>query len=245
LENFKLTRLENHQPHILNQIVNERRTMKFMNRALGLAAISLGLALTTGCDTTSGAIGGTLGGAGLGAIIGHATGNTALGAGIGALAGGITGAVVGHINEQQREKLREQSPQTLAKIQHNDYVVAQGAPVQPPPVVQGSQPPLVTQSSQPPLVAPQPAPTSPAPATPVTTPASQPGASQESAQGVTPLSVEDIKALASAGVKKDVIIAEIQKSKAIFTPQDVSQLQQANPPVDPAVIDYIKTGKQG
>ena len=218
--------------------------MKIMYRVFGVAAVSLGLTLTTGCDTTSGAIGGTLGGAGLGAIIGHATGNTALGAGIGAVAGGITGAVIGHINEQQREKLREQSPQTLAKIQHNDYVIAQGAPAQPPP---GSQPPLVTQSSQPPLVASQPAPASQAPPTPVTTPASQPAASpsQPSAQGVTPLSVDDIKALASAGVKKDVIIAEIQKSKAAFTQQDILQLQQATPPVDPAVIDYIKTGKQG
>jgi Glycine zipper len=228
--------------------------MKIIYRVIGLAAVSIGLALTAGCDTTSGAIGGTLGGAGLGAIIGRATGNTALGAGIGAVAGGITGAVIGHVNEQQREKLREQSPQTLAKIQHNDYVIAQGAPTQPPLVTQqGSPPPLVTQTSQPaPVAQPlpvaqvsQPPPASPAPSTPVTTPASQPATNQPSAQGVTPLSVDDIKALASAGVKKDVIISEIQKSKSVFTQQDVSQLQQATPPVDPAVIDYIKTGKQG
>jgi len=59
-------------------------------------------------------------------------------------------------------------------------------------------------------------------------------------EALIPLTVDDIKALDSAGVKKDVIIAEIGKSKSVYTPQDIAALQQSNPNIDPAVIDCMK-----
>ncbi len=62
-----------------------------------------------------------------------------------------------------------------------------------------------------------------------------------SAEAPTPLTVDDIKALTSAGVKKDNIIQEIGDSKATFSPGDIALAQQANPPVDPAVIECMKS----
>lgn len=60
------------------------------------------------------------------------------------------------------------------------------------------------------------------------------------AEALTPLTVDDIKALDSAGVKKDVIIAEIGRSKSTYTQADIAALQQSNPNIDPAVIDCMK-----
>jgi hypothetical protein len=55
-----------------------------------------------------------------------------------------------------------------------------------------------------------------------------------------PLTVDDIKALDAAGVKKDAIIAEIQRSKSVYTQADIASLQQSDPHIDPAVIDCMK-----
>jgi hypothetical protein len=55
--------------------------------------------------------------------------------------------------------------------------------------------------------------------------------------------VEDIKALAAAGVKPDVIIEEIGKSKSVYSQQDIAAVQQATPPVDPRVIEFMKKTK--
>jgi hypothetical protein len=52
------------------------------------------------------------------------------------------------------------------------------------------------------------------------------------------LTVEDVEALANAGVKDDVVIAEIKRSNSRFTQQDIAALQQAG--VSPTVLDYIK-----
>jgi outer membrane lipoprotein SlyB len=60
------------------------------------------------------------------------------------------------------------------------------------------------------------------------------------AEALTPLTVDDIKALDSAGVKKEVIIAEIGRSKSTYTPADITALQQSNPNIDPSVIDCMK-----
>jgi hypothetical protein len=60
------------------------------------------------------------------------------------------------------------------------------------------------------------------------------------AEALTPLSVEDIKALDAAGVKKDVIIAEIGRSKSVYTQADITALQQSNPNIDPAIIKCMK-----
>ena len=55
-----------------------------------------------------------------------------------------------------------------------------------------------------------------------------------------PLTVDDIKALTSAGVKPDAINKEIEISQSKFNPLDIAAAQQANPPIDPAVIEYMK-----
>ena len=55
-----------------------------------------------------------------------------------------------------------------------------------------------------------------------------------------PLNVDDIKALAAAGLKDEVINDEIQKSNSRFSPQDIAAAQQANPPVGQNVIECMK-----
>jgi outer membrane lipoprotein SlyB len=61
------------------------------------------------------------------------------------------------------------------------------------------------------------------------------------AEAVTPITVDDIKALTAAGVKTDAIKQEIEVSKSTFSAQDIALTQQANPPVDPAVIECMKS----
>jgi hypothetical protein len=53
-----------------------------------------------------------------------------------------------------------------------------------------------------------------------------------------PLKVEDIKAMAAAGIKTDVIVDEIKLSKARYSAADIQAAQQAN--VDPSVIECMK-----
>jgi Glycine zipper len=203
--------------------------MKILHRTIGVSVVAFALALTTGCDTPSGVGVGALLGAGAGAVIGHATGNTRAGAMIGMAAGAVAGGVIGHINAQQRAQLQQQSPQTWQKIQYNDAVYAGAQPPPPPP-------PAVSQpASSAPAAASQPSPT---PSAVAPQPASTPAA--DSAQQMQPLTVEDVKALAAAGVKDDVITAEIQKSNSKFSQHDISDLQQAG--VSSTVIDAIKPG---
>ena len=79
-----------------------------------------------GCETPSGspdrtatgALTGAAVGAGTGAIIGSATGNAGAGAAIGAGVGGVTGGIIGNaMDQQQRETLAKQNPQTLQRVQ--------------------------------------------------------------------------------------------------------------------------------
>ena len=56
----------------------------------------------------------------------------------------------------------------------------------------------------------------------------------------TPLTVEDIISLTAAGVANDVIIEDMEKSGAVYSPADITAVQQVNPPVDLAVIHYMK-----
>ena len=51
--------------------------------------------------------------------------------------------------------------------------------------------------------------------------------------------MDDIKALAAAGVKKEAITHEIEISQSKYGPQDIAAAQQAN--VDPAVIECMKS----
>ena len=177
--------------------------------------MSVALVLTTGCVSPNGTpdntgTGALIGGA-LGALAGAASGGRHAGehALIGAMAGVIAGGLVGHmIDQEQRQRLQQQSPQTWNKLQNNDAIYSNS----PPP----SRPPAAT------------APTPPAP----------PAATAPQMQQFT---VDDIKALTAAGVKPDAITKEIDISQSKFSPQDIAAAQQANPPVDPEVIEYMKS----
>jgi hypothetical protein len=150
---------------------------------------------------------------------------------IGAAAGVVAGAVVGHIiDEEQRKRLREQSPQTWATIQHNDYVLQQQMP---PPSGQSAPPPAVGAAPQ--TLAPSIAATAGGPPA-----ASSTAQSQPTDQSVVPLTLEDIKALAAAGVKPEAIIKEIENSKAVFGPQDIAAAEQSNPPMAASVLEFMK-----
>ena len=79
-----------------------------------------------------------------------------------------------------------------------------------------------------------------APKPPTPADASQAQTPPPPAEALIPLTVEDIKALDSAGVKKDVIIDEIKRSQSVFTQADITALQQSNPNIDPAIIKCMK-----
>jgi hypothetical protein len=193
--------------------------MKKMYRVIGIPVVLLELVLTSGCvepngqpnNTGTGALAGGLFGAVVGGLAGgRHAGRDAL---IGGLAGVVVGGVVGHmIDRDQQQRLQEQSPQTWQTIQHNDAVYQQQQqPTAPPPV----QAPAPAQT--------QPTQTQAAPAA-----------------APIPLTVDDIKALDAAGVKKEAIIAEIARSKSIYTQADIAALQQSDPNIDPAVIECMK-----
>jgi predicted lipid-binding transport protein (Tim44 family) len=188
--------------------------MKMRYRTVGVAVVSIGLVLTSGCENPNGTQNNTGTGALLGGLAGALAGGLGGGrhAGEHALFAGLAGALVGGlignmIDSEQQQKLRQQSPQTLQTIQHNDSVYQQqqqAAHAQP--------------SGQAPQPQTQPPPT----------------------EALIPLTVDDIKALDSAGVKKEVIIAEIGRSKSVFTQADITALQQSNPNIDPAIIKCMK-----
>jgi hypothetical protein len=214
---------------------------RLLKRALNLTIISC-ILLTSlpGCtspdgrpdNTATGALAGGLFGGVVGALAGgpRHSGRNAF---FGAAAGALTGALVGHIiDQEQRERLREQSPQTWATIQHNDYVIQQQS--QPPSGQPAPPPPAVSAPPQTPAATVAPTPGAP----PVASPNSQ---GQTADQNVVPLTLEDIKALAAAGVKPDVIIKEIENSKAFFGPQDIAAAEQTSPPMAASVLDFMKS----
>jgi hypothetical protein len=132
---------------------------------------------------------------------------------IGGLAGVVAGGLVGHmIDRDQQQRLQAQSPQTWQTIQHNDAIYRQQQPTAPPPTQAPAQA--------------QPVPQAQTPAAPT--------------EALIPLSVEDIKALNAAGVKKEAIVAEIARSKSVYSQADIAALQQSDPNIDPAVIEYMK-----
>jgi len=205
--------------------------MQFVKRSIGVAVLTGMFLANNGCDTTSGALTGGAVGAGLGVLADPRHGLR--GALIGGAVGAVTGAIIGHINEEQRARLQQQSPQTWETIQHNDQVAAAN-----PNAVNAAAAPTVVQPPQPaqPVYPGQPVP--PPQPTPVQPPA-------PSSQTLTPLTVDDIKAMASSGIKSDVIIGEIQTSKTVYTAQDIATVQAAMPPIDPAVIDCMKKTTNG
>ncbi len=54
------------------------------------------------------------------------------------------------------------------------------------------------------------------------------------------ISVDEIKELSSAGVKADTLISQIKTTNSKFSAQDIATAQQANPSIDPAVINCMK-----
>jgi outer membrane lipoprotein SlyB len=184
--------------------------MTVIQRTIVAVILSAILALNAGCDTATGAATGAVVGSLVGLAIGQATGNRALGAMIGLGIGAVAGGLIGQINAEQRATLQAQSPQTLQTIQHNDEVYQQQ---------QRQSDPARPQT-------PGPAPQGQSPPAP--------------AETFVPLTVDDIKALGSAGVKNEVIIAEIERSQSVYTQADISALQQSNPNVDPAIVECMK-----
>lgn len=106
--------------------------MNKIYQTIGVVLVSMELILTTGCVNPDGTqnntgTGALIGGA-FGALVGAASGGkyAAGRAAIGALAGAVAGGLIGNmIDQQQRERLKEQSPQTWQTIQHNEAVVQQ------------------------------------------------------------------------------------------------------------------------
>jgi outer membrane lipoprotein SlyB len=198
--------------------------MKIRYRTIGVAVVSLGLVLTTGCENPNGTQNntgtGALAGGAFGAFAGAVAGgrhHALEGLFIGAAAGAITGGLIGHmIDRDQQQRLQQQSPQTLQTIQHNDAVYYQQQ-----------------QAAQAPTPAPAPQAQTPGPAP-------QAQAQTPPTEAPIPLTVDDIKALDAAGVKKEVIIAEIGRSKSVYTQADITALQQSEPNIDPAIIKCMK-----
>lgn len=193
--------------------------MKPISQIVGSAILCLSLVLT-GCvnpdgtpnNTASGAlIGGALG-ALTGAAVGgrHHGGQDAL---IGAAIGVVAGAVAGSVMDHINAEQRARLQQTSPQTLQT--------------IQHNDQ--IAQQSAPPPQAAPQTA----AP----TTAAAQPATP---AEAPTPLKVDDIEAMTSAGIKADAIINAIKESKAVYSTADIEAAQQANPPVDPSVIAYMK-----
>jgi len=155
---------------------------KFMKRQvliLAVAALATGL---TGCEYPNGDPNytgtGALVGGGAGAVTGAAIGgerNGGDGALIGAAVGIVAGGLIGNsMDQQQQERLRQQAPQTYARVDQGQ-----------------------------------------------------------------PLSVNDVKALAQAGVGDNVIISQIRNSHTVyhFNAADIIDLRNAG--VSNQVIDYM------
>lgn len=203
------------------------RPMKIM-RTIALVVLSTELLAMTGCVNPDGTMNNTATGAVIGGTVGALSGALLGGrhAGEAAFFGGVTGVIAGTlvgnaIDQQQRIYLQEQYPQTWQTIQHNDAVAQQQQQAPPPPPAPGDAPPA----------APVPPAASPESSTPPAAPQS----------GMVPLSLDDIKALTAAGVKPDVIDKEIDISQSKFSAQDIAAAQQANPPIDSAVIQDMKS----
>jgi predicted lipid-binding transport protein (Tim44 family) len=197
--------------------------MKNRHRIIGIAVVSLELVLTTGCENPNGTPNNTGTGALVGGLAGALAGGLSGGrhAGEHALIGGLVGAVAGGlignmIDREQQQRLQQQSPQTWQTIQYNDAVYQQQQ---------------AAAQGQP--AAPPPPPPAAAPGAPAQTP--------PQAGAPVPLTVEDIKALTAAGVKPDAITKEIDVSQSKFSAQDIAAAQQADPPVAPAVVEYMKS----
>ncbi len=211
------------------------KTMKIMYRTV--AIVSVALLLTTGCVNPNGTPDntgtGAIMGGGIGAVIGAIADRAHPGAGalIGGAAGLIAGGLVGHMIDQQNQQvLQQQYPQTWNKLQNNDAVYANSPPSSPPP-------PATTPGA----TSPPPATVPPTSTTPAVTAATSSTPAATTAPQMQPFTVDDIEALTAAGVKPDAINKEIDISQSKFSQSDIAAAQQANPPVNSAVIAYMQS----
>jgi len=183
--------------------------MKIMYRTIGVTVVSVALVLTTGCVNPDGT-----------------PNNTGMGALIGGAMGAITGAAIGGQRHGGQDALIGAAAGVIAgAIAGNimDHINAdQRAKLQ-----QQSPQTLQTIQHNDEVVKQQQAPQAPA------------QGQAPPAEAVTPLTVDDVKALTAAGVKTEAIKQEIEVSKATFSAQDIAAAQQAN--VDSAVIECMKS----
>lgn len=187
-----------------------RKPMKNLHRTIGVTIVSVALVLTTGCVNPNG----TQNNTGTGALIGAMTGAL-----VGGLTGGrnagvsaLIGAGVGAIAGAIAGHVMDHiNAQQKAQLQEQSPQTLQTIQHN-DQIVQQQQQATATPASG------QPAPPAEAP---------------------TPITLDDIKMLSSAGVKVDVIKEEIGESKAIYSPADIVAAQQAN--VDPSVIECMKS----
>jgi outer membrane lipoprotein SlyB len=158
------------------------------------------------------------------------TNNTASGALIGGALGALTGAAIGGSHHGGQDALIGAAAGVTAGLLIGSVMdrvdAEQRAKLQQtsPQTLQTLQ-----HNDQVASQAPPPAPATAAPAQPATGDAAP-----------TPLSVDDIKAMCGAGIKPESIIDAIKESKATYTSADIDAAQNATPPVDPAVIAFMK-----
>jgi predicted lipid-binding transport protein (Tim44 family) len=149
---------------------------------------------------------------GTGALAGGLAGGRHGGRGalIGGLAGVVAGGLIGHMIDQDQRRRLQAQSPQTLQTIQHNDAVYQQQQ-------QTAQAPTQAQV-QPPQTAAGPAPS----------------------QTLIPLTVDDIKALDSAGVKKEAIIAEIERSKSVYTQTDIAALQQSNPNIDPTILECMK-----
>ena len=190
--------------------------MKNMYRAIGIPLVLLELVLTNGCVEPNGQPNntgtGALAGGVFGAVVGGLAGGRHAGrdALIGGLAGAVVGGLVGHMIDRDQQQRLQAQSPQTWQTIQHNDAVYQQQQPTAPPPVQA-----------------------PAQAQPTQTQAAP-------AEALIPLTVDDIKALDAAGVKKEAIVAEIARSKSVYTQADIAALQQSDPNIDPAVIECMK-----
>ncbi len=62
----------------------------------------------------------------------------------------------------------------------------------------------------------------------------------QEATSSAPLTIDDLIALSESGVKREAILDELRKSHSKFTAEELGMSRESKPPMDSAVIDYIK-----
>jgi uncharacterized protein YcfJ len=195
--------------------MESKQTMKIRYRTIGVTAVCLGLVLATGCVNPDGTQNNTGTGALLGGAFGAVAGGLAGGrhhSGQGMLIGAAAGVFTGAVIGHMIDRDQQQRLQQQSP-QTLQTIQHNDALYQQQQVAQAQTPGQAPQAQ-----------TQAAPA-----------------EALIPLTVDDIKALDAAGVKKEVIIAEIEKSKSVYTQADITALQQSDPNIDPAIIKCMKS----